>query len=161
MVLSFTWFVLRCVTTGNLMKHMYTNNTGQRIRTGGYCLVYPALLPQGRRATMHKPSKRRVVQTITFIISMLVSGPVLAVSHTGRISVIQYNSQAEGRGVCVQTTPASPTGGGWICLWKDNPLYEVTDKFISDAYFNRKTCDFDWFRIRAGTPDLEIITCRG
>ena len=90
---------------------------------------------------------------------MLGNTPSLADSATGTIREYHLNSQIAGRGVCLQMNPTSPTVSGWICLWKDNPLYQEITDILLEGYSSRKTCLVGWTTYRGGLAVIDIVSC--
>ncbi len=104
----------------------------------------------------------RAVTTIAALAAlsmMLLSERASAAQHRGRIAIYHLNSEIQGRGVCIQMTPALPNT--WACLWKDNELYtEITQLFLH-AMTSRAPCIVTW-----NSPDphgwhrISIAECR-
>lgn len=90
---------------------------------------------------------------------MLGNTPSLAEGATGTIREYHLNPQKAGRGVCIQLNPTAPVAAGWLCLWKDNPLYQETTDILREAYSARKTCAVSWTTYREGTATIENINC--
>jgi len=80
-------------------------------------------------------------------------------SASGTIREYHLNSQVPGRGVCIQLNPTAPVAAGWLCLWKDNPLYQETTDILREAYSAGKTCSVVWFTYRGGTATIESLEC--
>lgn len=72
----------------------------------------------------------------------LASAAAMAADSTGKIALYHLNSEVEGRGVCVQMTPALPNT--WACLWKSNPLYSELTGLLLQAFITNKTCTIIW-----------------
>jgi hypothetical protein len=64
--------------------------------------------------TEEKSDEKATVLALAFVLALSVV-PVMAASHTGTITVMHYNPNAPGRGVCVRTDPTGPVTG-WFCL---------------------------------------------
>ncbi|MCC5627569.1 hypothetical protein [Nostoc sphaeroides] len=90
---------------------------------------------------------------------MLGNTPSLADTASGTIREYHLNSQVQGRGVCLQMNPTLPTVGGWLCLWKDNPLYEEITDILREGYSARKTCAVTWTAYRGGLADIDWVSC--
>ncbi|MCC5606816.1 hypothetical protein LC612_08460 [Nostoc sp. CHAB 5834] len=90
---------------------------------------------------------------------MLGNTSALADTASGTVREYHLNSQVPGRGVCLQMNPTLPTVGGWICLWKDNALYqEITDTLL-EGYSSRKTCAVTWTTYRGGYAAIDWVSC--
>ncbi|WP_414518915.1 hypothetical protein [Nostoc sp. PCC 9305] len=90
---------------------------------------------------------------------MLGNTPSLADTASGTIREYHLNSQVAGRGVCLQMNPTLPTVGGWVCLWKDNPLYQEITDILREGYSSRKTCAVTWTTYRGGYAAIDWVSC--
>ncbi|MEH2061833.1 MAG: hypothetical protein V7K50_06085 [Nostoc sp.] len=90
---------------------------------------------------------------------MLGNTPSLAYDATGTINQYHLNSQVPGRGVCLQINPTLPTAGGWICLWKDNPLYQEITNLLLEGYSAKKTCTVSWTTYRGTYAAIDWVSC--
>ena len=72
-----------------------------------------------------------------------MSGTSFAAQSTGKIITYHLNGNVAGRGVCVKTTPALPTGG-WGCVWYSDHLYREYTDLLREAYLAGKTCVIAW-----------------
>ncbi len=90
---------------------------------------------------------------------MLGNAPSLAASASGTISEYHLNSQVAQRGVCIKMNPTLPTAGGWLCLWKDNALYQEVTNLLLEGYSSRKTCLVNWSTYRGGYAAIDYISC--
>ncbi|MDM9584243.1 hypothetical protein [Nostoc sp. GT001] len=90
---------------------------------------------------------------------MLGNTSALADSASGTIREYHLNPQVAGRGVCIQMNPTLPTGGGWLCLWKDNALYQEISDLLRESYSSRKTCAVTWTTYRGGLADIDYVSC--
>ncbi|MHC5727923.1 MAG: hypothetical protein ACYT04_56760 [Nostoc sp.] len=90
---------------------------------------------------------------------MLGNTSSLAASASGTINEYHLNPQIVGRGVCIQVNPTLPTVGGWLCLWKDNPLYQEVTDLLREGYSSRKTCSVTWTTYRGGYAAIDYLSC--
>jgi hypothetical protein len=60
-------------------------------------------------------------------------------SGTGQVSVYHLNATVQGRGACVQLSPALPQTP-WACLWQSSALYKETNALLLTAYAAGKPC---------------------
>ncbi|MEH2260871.1 hypothetical protein [Nostoc sp.] len=55
--------------------------------------------------------------------------------------------------------PTLPTVGGWLCLWKDNALYQEVTDLLREAYSSTKTCSITWTTYRDGLAAIDYVNC--
>ncbi|MHC5936251.1 hypothetical protein [Nostoc sp.] len=85
--------------------------------------------------------------------------PSLADTASGKIREYHLNPQITGRGVCLQMNPTLPTVNGWLCLWKDNALYQEVTDLLLEGYSSRKTCSVTWTTYRGGLAAIDYVSC--
>ncbi|MEH1900996.1 MAG: hypothetical protein V7L04_06175 [Nostoc sp.] len=90
---------------------------------------------------------------------MLGNTSALADSTSGTIIDYHLNGEVAGRGVCLQMNPTSPTVAGWLCLWKDNALYQEVTDLLLNAYSSGKTCSITWTTYRGGLAVIDYVHC--
>ncbi|MBE9103965.1 hypothetical protein IQ229_03095 [Nostoc cf. edaphicum LEGE 07299] len=90
---------------------------------------------------------------------MLGSTSALADSASGTIREYHLNPLVALRGVCIQMNPTSSSAGGWLCLWKDNALYQEVTDLLLESYSSRKTCYVTWTTYRGGLAAIDYVSC--
>jgi hypothetical protein len=60
-------------------------------------------------------------------------------SASGLVSAYHLNSAIQGRGACVQLSPALPQTP-WACLWQTTALYKESNALLLAAYLSGKPC---------------------
>jgi len=115
----------------------------------------PKLSLVQRRSLM----KKVTVVALAFVLVLSVA-PVMAVTHTGVITLVHYNPAVQGRGVCVRTNPTGP-GTGWFCLYPSSFLYESIDRLLQQAYIFGRSCSLVWDTTdQSGHNLLTIVQCQ-
>jgi hypothetical protein len=79
-----------------------------------------------------------------------------AASATGKITVYHLNGDVQGRGACIQMTPAIP--GTWACVWLDH-LYNEKNQLLREGYFSGKQCTVNWDTDLGGLHLINIAQC--
>ncbi|MBC6430611.1 hypothetical protein FM036_07120 [Nostoc sp. HG1] len=90
---------------------------------------------------------------------MLGNTSALADSASGKISEYHLNGGEPGRGVCIKMNPTLPSVGSWVCLWKDNGLYQEVTNLLLEGYSAKKTCTVIWTTYRGGLAAIDYVSC--
>jgi hypothetical protein len=102
--------------------------------------------------------KKVTVLALAFVLALSVV-PAMAAQHTGTITLIHYNPDVPGRGVCVRTNPVGP-GTGWFCLYPSFVSKEI-DALLREAYIFGRTCTLAWDTTGPdGNNLLTIVQCQ-
>jgi hypothetical protein len=99
-----------------------------------------------------------LTSVLVMILVPASTGSAQETTHTGTIVTYHLDGDVPGRGPCVQTEP--PVSGGWICLYRPNPLHEEFREALRAAFQFRSECVFGWQTVDAqGFPSLTLLTC--
>ena len=103
-------------------------------------------------------NRKLIILPLALTLLSLGANTALAVTHTGTIERLHYNSTIPGREACVRTIPTAP-GTGWLCLYEQHLSNQINDLMLK-AYENGNTCRFVWFDIdTSGHAILELVEC--
>ena len=103
---------------------------------------------------------KALLSAISAAAAILTGTTCYAAQAGGTIPVYHLKGTYQGRGLCVQMSPALPTPGGWACVWRTNGLYSEIMDTIRDAHFRGAQCTIAWSTTDAnGFPMIDWVSC--
>ena|SRR5215213_8706570 len=96
------------------------------------------------------PSINKLILAV-FGVGLLISGPALSATSTGRITAYHVNINSSTRGACIKMVPALPTI--YACLPSraaSTPVYDQIHDLLLQAWQNGRVCTIFWTKLDSG-----------